>query len=108
MPVFLALFGFLTPIVLGNWIGTRARYPAGAFFLGWMMTPVMGCVTALVMMTMMTDPRATWVAVELPIAGLALGLLSGGIAAFLVHQRQATTIHGSPESATKTPDAPVE
>lgn len=87
MQIFTGLFGFVTPILLATWIGTRLRRPLGAFFLGWIATPFAAIPVALILMVLMDTPLATIVAVELPIASIVLGLISGGLAAFIVQRR---------------------
>lgn len=98
MQIFTGLFGFVTPILLATWIGTRLRRPLGAFFLGWVATPIAAIPVALILMVLMDTPLATIVAVELPIACIFLGLLSGGLAAFIVHRRLV---------ASRLPDTPL-
>lgn len=87
MQFFTALFGLLTPILGGAWIGSRVRNPWGAFFLGWLATPIVALGTALILALIINTPTANLVAIELPIIGIGLGLISGGIAAFIAHRR---------------------
>jgi hypothetical protein len=94
MHVFTALFGFLTPILVSAWIGSRVSQPWGAFFLGWISTPIVAFVTALVLIGFINTPTANLVAIELPIAGLGFGLLSGGIAAFIAYRRGKAGVVG--------------
>lgn len=90
MQVMTGLAGFLTPLLIGSWIGTRARHPVAAFFLGWIATPFVAFVTALGLIAFIDSPMADMVAIELPIAGIGIGLISGTAAVIIVRRRQAT------------------
>jgi hypothetical protein len=89
--MFTFLFGFLTPILCGTWIGTLARHPISGFFLGWVFTPITAVVAALLLITTIDAPVATLVAVESPVLGIGTGLISGGFAAFFIHRRLAAS-----------------
>ena len=89
--LFTFLFGFLTPILFGTWIGILARHPVSGFFLGWVATPITAVVVALLLIATISAPVATLVAVESPIVALGTGLISGGLSAFFIHRRLASS-----------------
>ncbi|MBS0262631.1 MAG: hypothetical protein JSS02_11825 [Planctomycetes bacterium] len=87
MPAISIVIGFLAPILIGTWIGRSASRPIRGFFLGWVATPIMAAIAALLLIATIQEPFATIVAVESPIVGLATGLISGGFSALLVRRR---------------------
>lgn len=96
------LFGGTCSIAV--WIATRVRWPVVAFFLAWVLTPLVCGLAVLVLSPFASAGNdGTW-AIMLPIYGVGTGLVSAAVAAVIVNRRRAG--EGRSSSPAQEPAAP--
>jgi hypothetical protein len=86
-PVFI-----VAPGVIAGWFGTRVRRPVIAFFLAWIMTPIVTLIVTIALWPLLRalippDNDGTG-AIMLPFLGIATGLVAGIVAAVIVGRRR--------------------
>jgi hypothetical protein len=102
LAILASLVVYLGSCVLGVWMGTRARHPWLALLLGWLATPLVGFVLALLIevvlyplvksLGLLHDPYSSgrgMLLIIMPIVGLLSGLPAGIVAAVVVWRRNA-------------------
>ena len=78
----------VAPCVIAAWLGTRIRRPLIAFFLAWVLTPVISLAFTVVfwpVLRELTPPNNDGTgAIMLPFLGIVTGLVAGIVAAIIV------------------------
>ena len=91
--IIVVLFLIAGPCVLAVWSGTRVRWPALAFFIAWVLTPIVSYVATQALIPVLravTPPNNDGTAViMIPIFGIVTGLVAGIVAAVIVSRRNA-------------------
>jgi hypothetical protein len=93
------------PCAIALWIGMRAPWPLLAFFLAWVMTPLISLAMVVLLMPLIraTIPPGndgTGV-IMIPIYGILTGLIAGIAAAIMVSRRSKVAM-----TTTETIDTP--
>ena len=97
--IIVVLFLIAGPCVLAGWIGARVRWPAFAFVIAWVLTPIISYVATQILIPVLRavippDNDGTGV-IMIPYFGIVTGLVAGIVAAVMVSRRNAKAAKAS-------------